>query len=130
MGGTLSLAGLEGGACRVQQRTCLPEAFRQSGAVSEDAGFDPARSRRRFRIVCPDDIATLLAAPLVEVFRRAAPHATSVICDATPFKPRGILLKLAGPLPTHIAARGKQAWFIKLGYGTICSFLTGATSSI
>src|SRR5580658_1413 len=45
-------------------------------AVSDDQSFDAARSRRRFRIVCPDDIATLLAAPLVEAFRRAAPRAS------------------------------------------------------
>jgi DNA-binding transcriptional LysR family regulator len=44
-------------------------------AVSEERGFDAARSRRRFRIVCPDHIATLLAAPLVEAFRREAPRA-------------------------------------------------------
>jgi DNA-binding transcriptional LysR family regulator len=45
-------------------------------AVSRDQGFDPARSRRRFRIVCPQDIATLLAVPLVETFRTQAPRAT------------------------------------------------------
>jgi len=45
-------------------------------AVTEDRGFDAANSRRRFRIVCPDDIATLLAAPLVEVFRGEARRAS------------------------------------------------------
>jgi DNA-binding transcriptional LysR family regulator len=45
-------------------------------AVSGDARFDPAESRRRFRIVCADHISTLLAPPLVEIFRREAPGAT------------------------------------------------------
>jgi DNA-binding transcriptional LysR family regulator len=45
-------------------------------ATSGEAGFDPAQSRRRFRIVCADHIATLLAPPLVEIFRREAPNAT------------------------------------------------------
>jgi DNA-binding transcriptional LysR family regulator len=45
-------------------------------AVSGEAGFDPAGSHRRFRIVCADHIATLIAPPLVEIFRREAPDAT------------------------------------------------------
>jgi len=45
-------------------------------AASGEAGFDPAASRRRFRIVCPDHLATLMAAPLVEVFRAGAPRAS------------------------------------------------------
>jgi DNA-binding transcriptional LysR family regulator len=45
-------------------------------AVGRDAGFDPAHSNRRFRIVCPDHIASMLAGPLVEAFRREAPSAT------------------------------------------------------
>ncbi len=45
-------------------------------AISGDKGFDPSASQRRFRIVCPDHIATLLASPLVETFRREAPGAT------------------------------------------------------
>jgi DNA-binding transcriptional LysR family regulator len=45
-------------------------------AVTEDRGFDAANSRRRFRIVCPEDTATLLAAPLVEIFRREARRAS------------------------------------------------------
>jgi hypothetical protein len=57
-------------------------------------------------------------------------HATSVICDASPLKPVGITLKLSKPLPTHAAAHGNQAWFIKLGDGTNCSFLTGATGAV
>ena len=44
--------------------------------VSDERGFDAAKSRRRFRIVCPDHITTLLAAPLVEAFRRDAPRAS------------------------------------------------------
>jgi DNA-binding transcriptional LysR family regulator len=45
-------------------------------AVSEDRAFDPSHSRRRFRLVCPDHLATLLGAPLVEVFQREAPLAS------------------------------------------------------
>ena len=45
-------------------------------AVGGDAGFDPAHSNRRFRIVCPDHIASMLGGPLTEVFRREAPSAT------------------------------------------------------
>jgi len=45
-------------------------------ATSGETGFDPAESHRRFRIVCADHIATLLAPPLVEIFRREAPNAT------------------------------------------------------
>jgi LysR family transcriptional activator of mexEF-oprN operon len=44
--------------------------------VSIETGFDPARSRRRFRIGCPDDIASLIGVGLVEAFARAAPRAT------------------------------------------------------
>lgn len=48
----------------------------QLGAVvSMDANFDPAQSRRRFRLVCPDDIVSLLGPGLVDRFRREAPHA-------------------------------------------------------
>src|SRR5271167_3841359 len=43
--------------------------------VSSDRSFDPAQSRRRFRIVCPDYIAPLIAPPLIEAFRREAPRA-------------------------------------------------------
>ena len=43
-------------------------------AISRDQGFDPAESRRRFRILCPDYIATLLAGPLVAAFRDEVPH--------------------------------------------------------
>ena len=44
--------------------------------VAGDGGFDPAASRRRFRIVCPDEVATLLGdAKLIETFRREAPLA-------------------------------------------------------
>jgi LysR family transcriptional activator of mexEF-oprN operon len=47
-----------------------------SETVSVETGFDAARSRRRFRIACPDDIATLVGGGLVEAFRREAPRAT------------------------------------------------------
>ena len=43
--------------------------------LSADSGFDPAQSRRRFRIACPDDIASLIGVGLVETFARAAPLA-------------------------------------------------------
>jgi DNA-binding transcriptional LysR family regulator len=45
-------------------------------AVGGDVGFDPADSHRRFRIVCPDHMASMLGAPLAEAFRREAPNAT------------------------------------------------------
>ena len=44
-------------------------------AVSEDGGFDPKRSQRRFGIACPDWVMTLMADGLTESFRRAAPNA-------------------------------------------------------
>ena len=44
--------------------------------VSSESGFDPAVSRRRFRIACPEDIASLIALPLIAAFRLEAPHAT------------------------------------------------------
>jgi DNA-binding transcriptional LysR family regulator len=46
------------------------------GMVATESGFDPAGSRRRFRIACPEDITSVIAAPLVEAFRREAPLAT------------------------------------------------------
>jgi DNA-binding transcriptional LysR family regulator len=45
-------------------------------AMSGEQRFDPAGSHRRFRIVGADHIATLIAPPLVEIFRREAPNAT------------------------------------------------------
>lgn len=47
-----------------------------AATVSSQTIFDPARSRRRFRIVCPEDIPTLIGERLVAAFRREAPHAT------------------------------------------------------
>jgi DNA-binding transcriptional LysR family regulator len=43
--------------------------------VSPDPGFDPARSRRRFRIACGEDIASLIGDRLVTAFREQAPRA-------------------------------------------------------
>jgi hypothetical protein len=60
----------------------------------------------------------------------ARPHATSVICDASPLKPAGFILKLATPLPTHLPVHNKQVWMMKLGDGVICGFLSGATGGI
>ncbi len=45
-------------------------------AVAGDAVFDPARTRRRFRIACPDDIVSLFGQSLIETFAREAPEAT------------------------------------------------------
>jgi DNA-binding transcriptional LysR family regulator len=45
-------------------------------AVSDDNGFDPARSRRRFRIACQAEFASLVGDRLVEAFRHAAPRAS------------------------------------------------------
>jgi DNA-binding transcriptional LysR family regulator len=41
-----------------------------------DAAFDPARSRRRFRMVCPEDFASLVGDRLVNAFRVQAPNAS------------------------------------------------------
>lgn len=60
----------------------------------------------------------------------AAPHATSVICGATPSKPIGITVKLPKALPTHAPAHGGQAWIVRLGDGSTCEFLTGATFGV
>ena len=45
------------------------------GATVTTEEFDPARTRRRFRIVCPDDIAPLIGDRLVNAFRAGAPRA-------------------------------------------------------
>jgi DNA-binding transcriptional LysR family regulator len=45
-------------------------------AVSSGAAFDPARSRRRFRIACPNGVASLIGERLVAAFREEAPLAT------------------------------------------------------
>ncbi|HEX7760865.1 MAG TPA: LysR family transcriptional regulator [Caulobacteraceae bacterium] len=43
--------------------------------LSTEPSFDPAQSRRRFRLACPDDVVSLLGPGLVDRFRRDAPHA-------------------------------------------------------
>src|SRR5579875_1794459 len=43
--------------------------------VSGDDVFDPRLTRRRFRIACADPNASLIAPPLVELFRAKAPLA-------------------------------------------------------
>ena len=58
------------------------------------------------------------------------PHATTVICDASPFNPIGIRVQLRTPLPTHAPVSGQQVWMMQLGNGVICGFLTGATAGI
>jgi LysR family transcriptional activator of mexEF-oprN operon len=45
-------------------------------AMTSKGEFDPAKSHRRFRVACPDYVASLIGAPLVETFRRQAPFAT------------------------------------------------------
>jgi len=45
-------------------------------AVSDDAGFDPARSGRRFRLACWDDVASLLGDRLIAAFAAEAPQAS------------------------------------------------------
>ena len=45
-------------------------------AVSAGSGFDPARTRRRFRIACPNGVASLIGERLVAAFRDEAPLAT------------------------------------------------------
>jgi LysR family transcriptional activator of mexEF-oprN operon len=45
-------------------------------AVSSDAPFDPAQSRRRFRVVGPEEVASLIGPRLVATFRAEAPLAT------------------------------------------------------
>ena len=50
--------------------------------VSPERGFDAARSRRRFRIAAPNEIATLLGASLVARFSREAPQASFSIRPA------------------------------------------------
>lgn len=44
--------------------------------VTPEAAFDPGRSRRRFSLACPDNIASLIGDRLVESFRKEAPRAT------------------------------------------------------
>jgi DNA-binding transcriptional LysR family regulator len=45
-------------------------------AVGAEVAFDPAVSRRRFRIACADPVASFVGPRLVETFRAEAPHAT------------------------------------------------------
>ncbi|HVA93198.1 MAG TPA: hypothetical protein VNL71_25540 [Chloroflexota bacterium] len=56
-----------------------------------------------------------------------SPHATWVICAVEPGKPIGIKVTLSKPLPTHAPAKDQQPWFITLGDGTGCGFVSGAT---
>jgi len=44
--------------------------------LSTGGGFDPANTRRRFGIACPEDIPSLIGASLTGAFRREAPRAT------------------------------------------------------
>lgn len=82
-------------------------------AVSRDQGFDPAASRRRFRIVCPEHFATLIAVPLVEAFRRQAPGASfstrpAFLERALRAVRRGeaeLALGVFGPVPGEFATR-------------------------
>jgi len=44
--------------------------------TSSDDGFDPAKAERRFRIVCPAAMESLLGGGLAEAFRKTAPRCT------------------------------------------------------
>lgn len=59
-----------------------------------------------------------------------APHATWVICDASPKKPVGIKVALPKPLPTHAKSKDDQPWLLTLGDGVTCGFVTGGTFGI
>jgi DNA-binding transcriptional LysR family regulator len=50
-----------------------------AAVLSGDAAFDPLRSRRRFRIACPEDFASLVGDRLVTALQTQAPRA----CVAT-----------------------------------------------
>ena len=41
--------------------------------LSSKAGFEPARSRRRFNLAGPEFVTSIIGARLVEIFRREAP---------------------------------------------------------
>lgn len=45
-------------------------------ALSRGAGFDPARSERRFNLGAPDFVTATLGGPLVEIVRNEAPNAS------------------------------------------------------
>jgi DNA-binding transcriptional LysR family regulator len=47
--------------------------------LSSETGFDPARSRRRFRLACSEEIASLIGIDLVETFSHAAPRASFTV---------------------------------------------------
>ncbi len=55
--------------------------------LSSKARFDPAQARRRFSLAGPESIASIIGAPLAEIFIQAAPHAT--------FAMRPLLIDLA-----------------------------------
>ncbi|HWE61094.1 MAG TPA: hypothetical protein VHB98_05235 [Chloroflexota bacterium] len=60
----------------------------------------------------------------------AVPHATSVICGATPAKPIGIKVRLSKALPTHAPVRSTQPWILGIGDGSLCTMDTGATFGV
>ena len=55
--------------------------------LSSETRFDPARARRRFSLAGPESIASIIGAPLAEMFLKAAPNAT--------FAMRPLLIDLA-----------------------------------
>ena len=81
--------------------------------VSAGGEFDPANSRRRFGIGCPEDVASLIGDRLVEAFRREAPRATfaarwAILDRALAAVRRGdidVALGVFGQIPSGLVAR-------------------------
>jgi DNA-binding transcriptional LysR family regulator len=81
--------------------------------VSAGGDFDPAMSRRRFGIACPEDVASLIGDRLVETFRREAPRATfatrwAILDRALRAVRRGevdVALGVFGQIPSGLVAR-------------------------
>jgi DNA-binding transcriptional LysR family regulator len=81
--------------------------------VSAGGDFDPAMSRRRFGIACPEDVASLIGDRLVETFRHEAPRATfatrwAILDRALRAVRRGevdVALGVFGQIPSGLVAR-------------------------
>ena len=81
-------------------------------AVSDDTGFDPAKSRRRFRIACQAEFTSLVGDRLVEAFRRTARRASfstrwAILDRALRALRRGevdLAIGMFGPLPRGFIA--------------------------
>jgi len=55
-------------------RDPVRSVLRDAGALFAEDGFDPATSRRRFTIMMPDLVVSILMPPLVRRLESAAPH--------------------------------------------------------